>query len=210
MSDHEPRLPEVPPELQGNVRLMPWDKLYNWSRKRSLWPMFFGLACCAFEMIATFDARFDLARFGMEIMRASPRQADLLIVSGTITKKMAPQLVRLYNQMAEPKYVIAQGACAISGGPFKEAYNVVSGADKLIPVDIYLPGCPPRPEALFHAVFQLHARIDRERISDVRWYQKGDEEGIPVPALGPDLVDYRLEKQIAAAGRRRAAKEGES
>jgi NADH-quinone oxidoreductase subunit B len=210
MSDQESHLPDVPPELQRNVRLMPWDVLYNWSRKRSLWPMFFGLACCAFEMIATFDARFDLARFGMEIMRASPRQADLLIVSGTITKKMAPQLVRLYNQMPEPKYVIAQGACAISGGPFKEAYNVVSGADKLIPVDVYVPGCPPRPEALFHAVFQLHARMDKERIRDLHWYQKGEEEGIPVPALGPDLVDYRLENQTAAAGPERRHTEAQS
>jgi NADH-quinone oxidoreductase subunit B len=154
--------------------------------------MFFGLACCAFEMIAAFDPRFDLARFGMEIMRASPRQADLFIVSGTITKRMAPQVVRLYNQMAEPKYVIAMGACAISGGPFKEGYNVVSGADKLIPVDVYVPGCPPRPEGLFNAVFALHKRMDQERIRDLKWYQKGEDSGIPVPELGPDLVDRRL------------------
>jgi NADH-quinone oxidoreductase subunit B len=157
--------------------------------------MFFGLACCAFEMIASFDPRFDLARFGMEIMRASPRQADLFIVSGTITKRMAPQFVRLYNQMAEPKYVIAMGACAISGGPFKEGYNVVSGADKLIPVDVYVPGCPPRPEGLFNAVFALHKRMDRERIRDLDWYQKGEDTGIPVPDLGPELVDYRLTDQ---------------
>ncbi len=209
MSDQEPRLPEVPPDLQGNVRLMPWDKLYNWSRKRSLWPMFFGLACCAFEMIATFDPRFDLARFGMEIMRASPRQADLLIVSGTVTKKMAPQVVRLYNQMPEPKYVLAMGACAISGGPFKEGYNVVSGVDKLIPVDVYVPGCPPRPEALFYGVFQLHATMDKQRIRDTRWYQKGEEEGIPVPALGPDLIDWRLKDEIAAVARGTASREGE-
>jgi NADH-quinone oxidoreductase subunit B len=154
--------------------------------------MFFGLACCAFEMIASFDPRFDLARFGMEIMRASPRQADLFIVSGTITKRMAPQVVRLYNQMAEPKYVIAMGACAISGGPFKEGYNVVSGADKLIPVDVYVPGCPPRPEGLFNAVFALHKRMDQERIRDLEWYQRGEDNGIPVPELGPDLVDRRL------------------
>jgi len=195
---------QVPPELQGNVRLMPWDVLYNWSRKRSLWPIFFGLACCAFEMIATFDPRFDLARFGMEIMRASPRQADLMIVSGTVTKKMAPQVVRLYNQMPEPKYVIAMGACAISGGPFKESYNVVSGVDKLIPVDVYVPGCPPRPEALFHSVFQLQAKMDTQRIKDLRWYQKGEDAGLDVPALGPDLVDW----QVVGAPTRRTEEEG--
>ena len=192
MSSQESNLPELPPELQGTVKLMPWDRLYNWSRKRSLWPMFFGLACCAFEMIATFDPRFDLARFGMEIMRASPRQADLFIVSGTVTKRMAPQVVRLYNQMPEPKYVIAMGACAISGGPFKEGYNVVSGVDKLIPVDVYVPGCPPRPEALFHSVFALQKKMDQERIQDLRWYQDDEDVGIPVPALGPELVDWRL------------------
>ena len=191
MITQKPHL-KVPPELEGTVQLMPWDRLYNWSRKRSLWPMAFGLACCAIEFFATAAARFDLARFGMEIVRASPRQADLMIISGTVSKKMAPQVVRLYNQMAEPKYVIAMGACAISGGPFKEGYNVVSGVDKLIPVDVYIPGCPPRPEAFLHAVFCLHARMDQETIRSLRWYQKGEDEGIPVPALGPDLVDWRL------------------
>ena len=111
-----------------------------------MWPMGFGLACCAIEMMATAAGRFDLSRFGMELMRPSPRQADLMIVSGTVTKKMMPQVVRLYNQMPEPKYVIAMGACATCGGPFKEGYNVVSGVDKFIPVDVYIPGCPPRPE----------------------------------------------------------------
>ena len=108
----------------------------------------FGLACCAIEMIATTMARYDLARFGAEVFRPSPRQADLMIVSGTVTKKMAPQVVRLYNQMPEPKYVIAMGACAISGGPFKQGYNVLKGIDRYIPVDVHIPGCPPRPEAL--------------------------------------------------------------
>jgi NADH-quinone oxidoreductase B subunit len=192
MNSQESTLPNLPPELQATVHLSVLDQLYNWSRKRSLWPIFFGLACCAIEMIASFDPRFDLARFGMEIMRASPRQADLMIVSGTITKRMAPQVIRLYNQMPEPKYVIAMGACAISGGPFKEGYNVVSGVDKLIPVDVYVPGCPPRPEGLFNAVFALHKRMDQERIGDLRWYQKGEDRGIPVPELGPDLVDRRL------------------
>lgn len=200
MTTQKPRLPQVPLELQGTVHLMPWDRLYNWSRKRSLWPMAFGLACCAIEFFATAAARFDLARFGMEIVRASPRQADLMIISGTVSKKMAPLVVRLYNQMAEPKYVIAMGACAISGGPFKEGYNVVSGVDKLIPVDVYIPGCPPRPEAFLHGVLCLHAKMDRETIRSLRWYQKGEDEGISVPALGPDMVDWRLADKIAMAG----------
>ncbi len=153
--------------------------------------MLFGLACCAFEMIAAAAARYDTARFGMEIMRASPRQSDLLIVNGTVTKKMAPLLVRLYNQMAEPKYVIAMGACAISGGPFKEGYNVVSGVDRLIPVDVYIPGCPPRPEALLHGILTLHARFDHETIKDIRAFQTGEDEGIPEPTLGLDMVSWR-------------------
>jgi NADH-quinone oxidoreductase subunit B len=197
MTGQKPRLPEVPPELQGTVHLMPWDRLYNWSRKRSLWPIFFDLACCTFEFMATAAARFDVGRFGMDIARSSPRQADLMVVSGTVTKKMAPQVVRLYNQMAEPKYVIAMGACAISGGPFKEGYNVVSGVDKLIPVDVYIPGCPPRPEAFFYGVLSLHAKMERETISSLRWYQKGEDRGIPVPVLGPDMVDWRLTDQAA-------------
>ena len=203
MTTRKPRLPKIPPELQGTVRLMPWDRLYNWSRKRSLWPLFSCLACCAVEMICAAAARFDQARFGMDIVRPSPRQADLMIVSGTVTKKMAPQVVRLYNQMPEPKYVIAMGACAISGGPFKEAYSVVSGVDKLIPVDIYVPGCPPRPEALYNAFLALHAKWDQETISSLRWYQKGViDECVPVPELGPDLVDRRLADEIAAAAQR--------
>ncbi|RLC71426.1 MAG: NADH-quinone oxidoreductase subunit B [Chloroflexi bacterium] len=195
----KPRLPEIPPELQSNVRLMPWDHIYNWSRQRSVWPITFGLACCAFEMIAGAASRFDIARFGMEIMRPSPRQADLLIISGTITKKMAPQIVRLYNQMPEPKYVLAMGACAISGGPFKEGYSVVSGVDKFLPVDVYVPGCPPRPEALIYGFLSLFAKMKEEPISSLSWYQKGEETGVPVPALGPDLVNWRLADEITAA-----------
>src|SRR5689334_14969526 len=120
------------------------QELYNWGRRSSIWPMQFGLACCAIEMIATTMARYDLARFGSEVFRPSPRQADLMIISGTVTKKMAPQVVRLYNQMAEPRYVIAMGACAISGGPFKQGYNVLKGIDRYIPVDVHIPGCPPQ------------------------------------------------------------------
>ncbi len=141
------------------------QELYNWGRKSSIWPMQFGLACCAIEMIATTMARYDMARFGAEVFRPSPRQADLMIVSGTVTKKMAPQVVRLYNQMAEPRYVIAMGACAISGGPFKQGYNVLKGIDRYIPVDVHIPGCPPRPEALLEAFITLQKKIDEQHLT---------------------------------------------
>lgn len=141
------------------------QEVYNWGRKNSVWPMQFGLACCAIEMIATTMARYDMARFGSEVFRPSPRQADLMIVSGTVTKKMVPQIVRLYNQMAEPKYVIAMGACAISGGPFKQGYNVLKGIDRYLPVDVHIPGCPPRPEALLHALMTLQDKIGRQSLT---------------------------------------------
>ncbi len=148
---------------QAGVIVTSLELLYNWGRKNSIWPVQFGLACCAIEMIATASARFDMARFGSEVFRPSPRQADLLIVSGTVTKKMAPQVVRIYNQMPEPKWVIAMGACAISGGPFKQGYNVLKGIDRYIPVDIHIPGCPPRPEALLHGIMELQKRIGNEK-----------------------------------------------
>jgi NADH-quinone oxidoreductase subunit B len=143
------------------------EEIYNWGRKSSVWPLTFGLACCAIEMIATTMARYDLARFGAEVFRPSPRQADLMIVAGTVTKKMAPQVVRLYNQMPEPKYVIAMGACAISGGPFKQGYNVLKGIDRYIPVDVHIPGCPPRPEALIDAFIALQKKIDAQALTGV-------------------------------------------
>src|SRR5512137_1067227 len=161
----------VPDELKKNVEIVGGPKaldflsgLYNWGRKRSMWPIGFGLACCAIEMMATAAGRFDLSRFGMELMRPSPRQADLMIVSGTVTKKMIPQVVRLYNQMPEPKYVVAMGACASGGGPFKEGYNVVSGVDEYLPVDVYIPGCHPTPQALLNGLIMLQKKIDKESI----------------------------------------------
>jgi NADH-quinone oxidoreductase subunit B len=168
------------------------EELYNWGRKNSLWPLGFGLACCAIEMIATSMARYDLARFGAEVFRPSPRQADLMIVAGTVTKKMAPQVVRLYNQMPEPKYVIAMGACAISGGPFKQGYNVLKGIDRYIPVDIHIPGCPPRPEALVHAFMTLQERIDAQTLTGdarPRHLDANAPGEFPVPGFGEhDLV----------------------
>src|ERR1700727_2996032 len=142
-----------------------FEERYNWGRKNSVCPLTFGLAFCALEMIATTMALSDLARFGAEVFRPSQRQADLMIVSGTVTKKMAPQVVRLYNQMAEPKYVIAMGACAISGGPFKQGYNVLKGIDRYIPVDVHIPGCPPRPEALIHAFVTVQEKIDAQSLT---------------------------------------------
>lgn len=181
----------IPDELRGQVSITTLDKIYNWGRRSSVWPMMFGLACCAIEMICTAASRYDTARFGMEVMRPSPRQSDLMIVSGTVTKKMVPQIVKLYNQMPEPKYLMAMGACASGGGPFKEGYNVISGIDKFLPVDIYVPGCPPTPQALLHGLITLQEKIDRQAIRDTRWYKKQPTDPIPVPILGPDLIDPR-------------------
>ncbi|MFQ5922228.1 MAG: NADH-quinone oxidoreductase subunit B [Anaerolineales bacterium] len=181
----------VPESLQGQIAITSLDKIYNWSRRSSVWPMMFGLACCAIEMIATAASRYDLSRFGMEVMRPSPRQADLMIVSGTVTKKMIPTIVRLYSQMPEPKYVLAMGACASGGGPFKEGYNVVSGVDKFVPVDVYVSGCPPTPQALLHGLIKLQEKIDGQSVLEVPWYRREPIEEIPQPLLGPDLVDPR-------------------
>jgi NADH-quinone oxidoreductase subunit B len=190
---HDPQVP-VPEGLQDNVAVTSLSALYNWSRRSSTWPLLFGLACCAIEMIATATSRYDLSRFGMEVFRASPRQADLMIVSGTVTKKMVVPIVRIYNQMAEPRYVLAMGACASGGGPFKEGYNVVSGIDKYIPVDVYVPGCPPTPQALLYGLIALQRKIDGQRLgqfNSVPWYSQGPIEDIPMPVLGPDIIDPR-------------------
>ena len=145
-------------KFEKNFLISTVDYVFNWARKSAVWPMTFGLACCAIEMIATAASRYDLARFGAEVFRPSPRQADLMIVAGTVTKKMAPQVVRLYNQMPEPKYVIAMGSCATSGNIY-DSYSVVQGVDRFVPVDIYVPGCPPTPEALFDGILKLQERI---------------------------------------------------
>lgn len=186
----------IPPELQNQISLTSLDKIYAWSRKNSMWPMMFGLACCAIEMIVLAASRFDIARFGMEVMRPSPRQSDFLIVSGTVTKKMVPQIVRIYNQMPEPKYVVAMGACASGGGPFKEGYSVVSGIDKFIPVDVYIPGCPPTPQALLNGLIALTKKVEKESIKGAEWYAKEPQPAVPVPVLGPDLMDPRKFKLI--------------
>lgn len=197
--------PEIPDEMRSTVAITNLKKLvdgtykdqvvdgvYNWGRANSVWPLMFGLACCGIEMICTAAGRFDMARFGMEIMRPSPRQADLMIVSGTVTKKMLPKIIRLYNQMPEPKYVMAMGACASGGGPFKEGYNVVAGIDKFLPVDVYVPGCPPTPQALLHGLMKLQEGINLQSISTSSWYDKKDPgKPLPIPVLGPDLMDPR-------------------
>ena len=203
----------VPDELANNVFITNIAKLldpvYNWSRRNSIWPVTFGLACCAIEMICTASSRFDLARFGMEVFRATPRQADLMIISGTVTKKMVPTIVRLYNQMPEPRYLLSMGACASGGGPFKEGYNVVDGIDKFLPVDVYVPGCPPTPQALINGLIDLQEKIDQQSIATAPWYNKKDPTAglYPVPVLGPDLVDVRQLDIIRREAAKRDAEE---
>ena len=150
-------------ENGANVWMGCMDDLINWGRSNSLWPLTFATSCCGIEFMAVGAARYDFARFGFEVARASPRQADMIMVAGTITHKMAPVLKRLYDQMADPKYVIAVGGCAISGGPFKKLYHVLNGVDKILPVDVYIPGCPPRPEALLYGMMQLQRKVKLEK-----------------------------------------------
>jgi len=148
-------------EINKSVLVTTADAIINWGRQNSLWPVICFPACCAFEFIGAMGPRFDLSRFGMEILRASPREADVMITAGTLTWKMAPNVKRIYDQMAEPRWVIAMGACAVSGGIFRSSYNVVPGYNRIIPVDVYLPGCPPRPEALLSAIQLLQKKINK-------------------------------------------------
>jgi NADH-quinone oxidoreductase subunit B len=184
MREHmEPRFGEMHKELEhsglgGNILVVPLDYMFNWARLSSLWPMTFGLACCAIEMIHTGMCGFDIDRFGAGAFRATPRQADLMVVSGTVTYKMAPRVRRLYHQMAEPRYVMAMGACTIGGGPYAiYGYHVLKGVDKIIPVDIYVPGCPPRPEALLDALMRLQDKIREDTIMNKFAKERADKSG---------------------------------
>ncbi len=182
---------EIPAELRQQVTITTLERIYNWGRSNSMWPMMFGLACCAIEMICTAASRYDFSRFGMEVMRPSPRQADVMIVAGTVTKKMLPQIVRLYNQMSIPKYVVAMGSCASGGGPFKEGYNVVPGIDTYLPVDVYIAGCPPTPQALLNGLIALQNKVKNESMKETGWYSKEQAIDVPIPVLGPDVYDPR-------------------
>jgi len=183
-------------KVPTGILLTTVEKLVNWSRKASFWPATFGLACCAIEMMATGAARYDLARFGMEVFRASPRQADLMIVAGRVSQKMAPVLRQIYDQMPEPKWVLSMGVCASSGGMFNN-YAIVQGVDHVVPVDMYLPGCPPRPEMLIDAILKLHDKVLAEPLGDRR--RKAIEariqrEGAPVVPAGAMPSSYRFDK----------------
>lgn len=188
-----------------NIIVSSIDYVYNWARSNSLWPFTFATSCCGIEMMQTSAANFDIARFGSEVFRASPRQADLLICAGTITHKMAPAMLKLYNQMPEPKYVIAMGACTCGGGMFSDSYSVVKGIDKVIPVDIYLPMCPPKPEALLDAIIKLQKQIRTETILDRQQYiakhisnLKIDEENdILIEDSGINIQSWGLSGNLA-------------
>jgi NADH-quinone oxidoreductase subunit B len=181
--------------IEDHVMLGKLSELVDWARKGSLWPLTFGLACCAIEMMATVGAKYDISRFGAEVFRASPRQADVMIVAGRVSQKMAPVLRQIYDQMAEPKWVISMGACASCGGVFNN-YAIVQGVDRIVPVDIYVPGCPPRPEQLIWGIIQLQEKIDREGIRR----GKGLVEPTPVAVETPPVKDARRTRPPANIG----------
>jgi len=193
-------------KLPSGVLLTTVEKLVNWTRKSSLWPATFGLACCAIEMMATGAGRYDLARFGMEVFRASPRQADLMIVAGRVSQKMAPVLRQIYDQMPEPRWVLAMGVCASSGGMFNN-YAIVQGVDHVVPVDMYLPGCPPRPEMLMDAILKLHYKIQHEPLGAkrARQLERDRQEGrakelyVEMPSTVRADKDLRRAYEAAAA-----------
>ena len=178
--------------LEDHIMLGKLNDLVGWARSGSLWPLTFGLACCAIEMMATVGAKYDIARFGAEVFRASPRQADVMIVAGRVSQKMAPVLRQIYDQMAEPKWVISMGACASCGGVFNN-YAIVQGVDRIVPVDIYVPGCPPRPEQLIWGIIQLQEKVKREGLSRA----KGEVELTPVAINTPAMKDARRVKDAA-------------
>lgn len=184
-------------KLPSGFLLTTVEKVANWSRKSSLWPATFGLACCAIEMMTTGAARYDLARFGMEVFRASPRQADLMIVAGRVSQKMAPVLRQIYDQMPEPKWVLSMGVCASSGGMFNN-YAIVQGVDHVVPVDIYLPGCPPRPEMLIDAIMRLHDKIMNEGLGEKRRAQIEAKKAETNPKLDPSQIpaSIRYNKEL--------------
>lgn len=191
--------PQLPDEemLKYNVLLTTLDDFVNWARAASVWPMTFGLACCAIEMMATGAAKYDIDRYGSGPFRATPRQADLMIVAGTVTHKMAPRVRRLYDQMPDPKYVIAMGACVCRGGPYHlYGYHVVKGVDLIVPVDVYVPGCPPRPEALLEGVFRIQEKIRFERLNDRQRLDTRAELNPRVAHLNPE--DQKLAALLAA------------
>ncbi len=179
-------------KIEDHVALGVLEDLVDWARKGSLWPLTFGLACCAIEMMATVGAKYDIARFGAEVFRASPRQADVMIVAGRVSQKMAPVLRQIYDQMAEPKWVISMGACASCGGVFNN-YAIVQGVDRVVPVDIYVPGCPPRPEQLIWGILQLHKKIDEQGLRR----GKGKVTQKPVAVRTPPIKDARRVKDPA-------------
>ncbi len=193
-------------KLPSGVLLTTVEKLVNWTRKSSLWPATFGLACCAIEMMASGAGRYDLARFGMEVFRASPRQADLMIVAGRVSQKMAPVLRQIYDQMPEPRWVLAMGVCASSGGMFNN-YAIVQGVDHVVPVDMYLPGCPPRPEMLMDAILKLHYKIQHEPLGErrARQLERDRQEGrskdllVEMPSTVRANKDLRRAYEEAAA-----------
>lgn len=177
-----------------NVVVGKLDQLINWGRSNSLWPLAFATSCCGIEFMAAAGAHYDIARFGMEVVRNSPRQADVMIVAGTIVHKMAPLLRRVYDQMAEPKYVVAMGACSISGGPFVNSYHVVNGTDKLLPVDVYIPGCPPRPESLFYGLMQLQRKVKVEKFFGNKYRVRRYNEATIIDAKTGKTIDTKTEK----------------